>query len=595
MRKTTYRLLVLTLLLICGSPLFSGELRFIDINAFLKFPVVQLLNDYKIPVQAYLSDYGAETMRITPKRALGWFGPVKTVVQESAEIQRKFGVDTEISRITEMTVRFNEYGEMIEERIFVPFGLDLLQIDRSFIDKPLEEPLDLPDGAHCFIVRRETNLNGQVTTERMIGWNGDVVYEIKSVFSENGALLEKAIYSHEGLVSTRTFTYDDTGLRLLAIRESDRIGSTTYEIQLGYAENGDNEPYLQSEKRINEIGNVEYFKITDPEGRLLEEVVNDRYGHLYTKKAFQYEHGKLVLSEAHTAEGLYNRQKWVYLSGLLMERISSDAQRMLERDTYQYDSAGRLVEQNHYGISGIFLWKRVYRPSAAIPLEITQYTSQGDVFSKEIFTYDTKGRLISDKVYASYLEKGTRVYFVESHDTWEYIENPTKKYVEKTIKGQMIYDRSNKKISDLVVERLLDERGNVLEEKTKISGKEVASFKRKFDERDRIIEEEVKNSKENYNRKISYYSSGQVKEITYLNGTKKSRVFVYDEGNNLITEERYDANENPTYKIEYERFFDAWGNWIKVIQYNWEKEPWEDLLQKRPQLVVYRSFEYYEQ
>jgi len=593
MRKTTYRHLVLTLLLFCSSLLFSGELRFVDISAFLKFPVVQLLNDYKIPVQAYLSDYGAETMRTTPKRALGWYGPVKTVIQESAEVQRKFGVDTEISRITELTVRFNEYGEMIEERIYVPFGLDLLQIDRSFIKKPLEEPLDLPDGVHCFIVRRETNVYGQVTAERMIDWNGDVVYEIKSVFSQNGALLQKAIHSHEGFVSARTFSYDDTGLRLLSIRESDRIGTTTYEIQLGYAGNGDNESYLQSEKRINGIGNVEYIRITDSGGRLLEEVVNDRYGRLYTKKTFQYEHGKLVLSEAYTAEGLYNRQKWVYLSGLLMERVSNDAQRMLERETYEYDSAGRLVEQSHYGISGVFLWKRVFRPSAAIPLEITQYTSQGDVFSKEIFTYDTKGRMISDKVYASYLDKGIRVYFVESHETWEYIENPTKKYVEKTIESQMLFDRS-KKISDLVVERQFDDRKNVIEEKTKISGKEVDYYKRKFDESNRMIEEEVKNSKDNYKRKLSYYASGQVKEIIYLDGNKRSRVFVYDEGNNLITEERYDANENLTYKIEYERLFDAWGNWIKVIQYAWEKEPWDDLLQKKPQLVVYRSFEYYE-
>ena len=197
-------------------------------------------------------------------------------------------------------------------------------------------------------------------------------------------------------------------------------------------------------------------------------------------------------------------------------------------------------------------------------------------------------------MYSSYIDKVARVYFLESEETWEYIENATKKYVEKTIRRLVIFDRSGKKLSDLEVERQFDERGNVLEEKTKLSGKEVASFKRKFDEQNRVIEEEVKNTLESYKRQLSFHASGQPKEIIYLEGTKKSKVFVYDEGNNLITEERYDANGSLIYKVEYERFFDAWGNWIKVIRYDWEKEPWEDSLKKTPKFVVYRNFEYYE-
>jgi len=594
MRKNTLRLFAFALLLFCGPPLFSGELLFTDINTFLQCPIVRLLNDYTVPVQAYLSDFGDTYSQTTTKRALGWFGPVKTVTQESAEIRRKFGEDTEVTRTTELVVRFNEYGEIVDERIYVPFGLDMLRLDRSFIKKPLEEPLDLPDGVHFLLIQRETNLYGQVVVERMIDWNGDLVYEIKNRYSETNAILEKAFYTSAGFVSARTFSYDDIGHRLISIRERDVWGRTTYEILLGYARDDRGEYYLQSEERVNDIGHTEYTRLTDPDGRLLEEAIYDRYGQLYTKKLYQYEADRLVFSEAHTAEGLYNRQKWTYKAGLLVEHISSDALRILERDTFRYNATGELVEQNHYGVSGVFLWKRVYQPHASRPSEITQYTSQGDVFSKQLSLYDVKGRLISVKVYSSYIDKVARVYFLESEETWEYIENATKKYVEKTIRRLVIFDRSGKKLSDLEVERQFDERGNVLEEKTKLSGKEVASFKRKFDEQNRVIEEEVKNTLENYKRQLSFHASGQPKEIIYLEGTKKSKVFVYDEGNNLITEERYDANGSLIYKVEYERFFDAWGNWIKVIRYDWEKEPWEDSLKKTPKFVVYRNFEYYE-
>ncbi|HQG98709.1 MAG TPA: hypothetical protein PLO75_08800 [Thermotogota bacterium] len=81
MRKNTLRLFAFALLLFCGPPLFSGELLFTDINTFLQCPVVRLLNDYTVPVQAYLSDFGDTYSQTTTKRALGWFGPVKTVTQ----------------------------------------------------------------------------------------------------------------------------------------------------------------------------------------------------------------------------------------------------------------------------------------------------------------------------------------------------------------------------------------------------------------------------------------------------------------------------------------------------------------------------------
>jgi YD repeat-containing protein len=231
-----------------------------------------------------------------------------------------------------------------------------------------------------------------------------------------------------------------------------------------------------------------------------------------------------------------NRRRWTYSydeAGRLGEAHYSDAQQpSAELYTFQYDSAGMLLEVSHKRDSGTPVSRRRYTYSASGATEtetVRWYDQEGNLDLTWIYRYDPAGN-VEDKEHVH----ARRPFSCR----WAYSYDHGNRLVSETF-----YDTHDRIFS--LIETTYDERGNKIAERS--SGRGMAQGSRTIYE---------------------YDSAGRLLEtVRYdLEGNQLSRQSSrYNERGDLLEAASYNPDGSLLTNTRYRYLYDEKGNWTQRI------------------------------
>lgn len=196
--------------------------------------------------------------------------------------------------------------------------------------------------------------------------------------------------------------------------------------------------------------------------------------------------------------------------------------------------------------------------------------------------------------------------FSEFDDNWNLIVYT--EYYESYIisKDSMVYDRHNNNIAHYqwneygnlvnIWENEFDKNGNQIKSKH-VNPNEKTTWIAEYTYNklgDRIQMEYVRYDGKHMKQKYSYDNNGnQILEELSGNDTLIYRIdYEFDRYNNLVSEKKYDGNNELDFQREYEYTFDNKGNWITRLEYSTydpKKEPLSPGPYLERQIIYYQD------
>jgi YD repeat-containing protein len=236
---------------------------------------------------------------------------------------------------------------------------------------PIEEITYLPDGTVEHIYKYQYNSDGKLTDELLLEADNEVTEHRSMEYNADGQLVKEFIHYLDGTADVLNFTYDNKG-RLLSRRSIDSEGETG-----NYLVNVYDEDLLVSESEYDITGEIITQRkiIYDENGKITEEVFRtpeENYHILYNYD----ENGQASVRRR------YNEDK-----------------HLTERNTFTYNTEGRLSESMEESSSGIEITFIGYDDAGNIIVQ-EEKTEEGVVLSSVLRSYDNENRLLTTVVFA---------------------------------------------------------------------------------------------------------------------------------------------------------------------------------------------------
>ena len=186
-----------------------------------------------------------------------------------------------------------------------------------------------------------------------------------------------------------------------------------------------------------------------------------------------------------------------------------------------------------------------------------QYTSEGDIISKQLYTYDDKNNLIEDNSYGSYGELSTKTTYT--------------------------YDSKGNRVEEILFEDgfpplkelyKYDDSVNMIEKKQyNPEGICWNKIVYSYDETGKMVEENRLGPDDAHIEKklYKYDDNGNVIEVQSLSSLNSSHNYktlsMYDNKNNLIEYSYLQDGSSAPFKTTYSYEFDEPGNWIMSTEF----------------------------
>lgn len=227
-----------------------------------------------------------------------------------------------------------------------------------------------PDGSIEHKYKYQCNSVGKVIDELLIEFDDEVTEHRSMEYNAEGQLSKEYIHYLDGTADELIFVYDKEG-RLLSRRSVDSEGETG-----NYLVNVYDADVLVSETEYDIAGEIITQRkiIYSEEGKITEEVFRtpeENYHILYSYD----ENGNASVRRR------YNEEK-----------------HLTERNTFTYDSEGRLSETMEESTSGIEITYLTYDPAGNVVLQ-EEKSETGTVLSSLQRTFDDANRLITTSVF----------------------------------------------------------------------------------------------------------------------------------------------------------------------------------------------------
>jgi len=250
-----------------------------------------------------------------------------------------------ISELEEDEIRENEYMHQYTE--FNEAG------------HPVEAITYNSDGTVEHKYKYQYNAQGKVIDELLIEADDEVTEHRSMQYNDEGPLVKELIHYLDGTADELLFTYDNEG-RLISRRSIDSEG---------------------------EVGN--YLVNVFDEGHLVSETEYDVSGEIITqRKIIHNEAGQITEEVFKTPEVNYQILYNYFENGQVsVRRRYNDEKHLTERNTYTYNSEGRLSESMEESSAGIEITYTSYDDAGNILLEEDK-TEDGELLASIERTYD---------------------------------------------------------------------------------------------------------------------------------------------------------------------------------------------------------------
>jgi YD repeat-containing protein len=235
---------------------------------------------------------------------------------------------------------------------------------------PVEAITYTPDGTVEHKYKYQYNAEGKVTDELLIEEDDEVTEHRSMEYNAEGQLVKEFIHYLDGTADVLHYTYDKEG-RLISRRSIDSEGETG-----NYMVNVYDGEHLVSETEYDIAGEIITQRkiIYNEEGQITEEVFKtpeENYDILYS----------------YDEQGVAS-----------VRRRYNEDKHLMERNTYTYDSEGRLSESMDETSSGIEITYTTYDAAGNIMLQ-EEKSEAGDLLSSIERTYDESKRPITTTVF----------------------------------------------------------------------------------------------------------------------------------------------------------------------------------------------------
>jgi len=235
--------------------------------------------------------------------------------------------------------------------------------------QPVEAITYNPDGSVEHLFKYQYNSEGKVEHELLFEGNGELTQHRSMEYLPDGQIAKESIHYLDGSADELIYTYDQSG-RLISRRSIDSEGET---------------------------GN---YLVNVYEGeQLLSETEYDIAGEIITQRRIVYsEEGKINEEVFVTPEENYHI---VYNydddgTASVRRRYNAD-KRLTERNTFTYDSEGRLSESMEETSSGIEITYTAYDAAGNVILQ-EEKTEDGELLSRIERTWDETNRPLTTTV-----------------------------------------------------------------------------------------------------------------------------------------------------------------------------------------------------
>ncbi len=234
---------------------------------------------------------------------------------------------------------------------------------------PLEAITYNPDGSVEHKYKYQYNSEGKIIDELLLESDDEITEHRSMVYNEKGQIVKELVHYLDGTADELLFTYDEDG-RLLSRRSIDSEGETGNYLVIVY--DGD-------------------FLVSESEYEIAGEIITQR-------KIIHNEEGQVTEEVFKTPEEDYHILYSYDDQGVAsVRRRYNEDKHLMERNTFTYDSEGRLSESMDETSSGIEITYTAYDSAGNIVLQ-EEKTEEGQLLSSIGRTYDNDSRQLSTSV-----------------------------------------------------------------------------------------------------------------------------------------------------------------------------------------------------
>jgi YD repeat-containing protein len=233
---------------------------------------------------------------------------------------------------------------------------------------PVEAITYNPDGTIEHTYKYQYNSDGKLEHELLFEGDGELTQHRSMEYNADGQIIKESTHYLDGTADELLYTYDKEG-RLVSRRSIDSEGETgNYLVNVYEGEN------------------------------LVSETEYDISGEIITQRRVIYEDGKMTgevfITPEENFEIVYSYDEEGVQS---VRRRYSDDKNLMERNTYTYDSEGRISESMEETSSGIEINYTTYDEAGNVILQ-EEKSEDGELLSSIERTYDELNRNLTTSV-----------------------------------------------------------------------------------------------------------------------------------------------------------------------------------------------------
>jgi len=209
-----------------------------------------------------------------------------------------------------------------------------------------------------------------------------------------------------------------------------------------------------------------------------------------------------IVSESKTVVKLYGK--------ITSREITDNSGQLVGKTLYTYNNEGIIIKRELY-FGNIKALDEIYEFESRNNGEVKYYSADGTLISNSIFKFDGQNNLLEELKYNS---------MGEVEQKYEYTYDSKGRMIEERI----ILQNEQKTVTNYSY----DENNNIIEEQTKDNNENILSYNKYAYEGDKLIEE-ISDSRDSKLRRLYSYKDGLLKSVKYLDLIDKSTyIWVYE-------------------------------------------------------------------
>jgi hypothetical protein len=269
------------------------------------------------------------------------------------------------------------------------------------------------------------------------------------------------------------------------------------------------------------------------------------------------------------------------------------------KQVFSYDTNGKLIEQSFACLNGTSGGKTLYLyDSEGSLLEVSSYDALEQIIGKRIFTYHSNGKK-AEELFFDYQEHkpdSTYSYDIDAHPEYDHGFSHNGAQLIRTsydLQGnpkELQFLSENEKLLSKVI-FTTDAAGRIVKDAQYSYEKFSIAIPEGTDVPPEIAKFFAGNTALFYSELVYDDQGRKIEDRMYLRSSLiKKRVFVYGDDGELIAETTYDGNGALQSRVRIEHECDSHHNWTRKLVLSWNKETGDF----EPVVIEHRTIKYYE-